>query len=190
MGSQTRQITVTPPGGNLHAIVPVRLLDTRNGTGVIPGQLNAKRTLDAGKSLTFQVTGLGGLPASGVAAISVNITVVQPTGSGYVTLYPTGGAVPGTANIDFPKVVNTSGLVITPVSPSGQVTILNKSNGTVSLIADVSAWFAQQSSSLDSQGRYHAVPPLRLLDTRYGTGAPKAHIRPGQTLDLEGRRYG
>ena len=98
----------------------MRLLDTRNGNGVLPGQLNAKHTLDAGKSLTFQVTGLGGLPASGVAAISVNVTVVQPTGSGYVTLYPTGPDVPATANIDFPKVVNTSGLVITPVSTSGR----------------------------------------------------------------------
>ena len=81
--------------------------------------------------------------------------------------------------------VNTSGLAITPVSTSGQVTILDKSNGTVSLLADVSAWFAQQGSSLDSQGRYHAVSPLRLLDTRSGTGAPKARIQPGQTVALK-----
>jgi hypothetical protein len=185
MGAQQTQITVTPPGGNLHTIVPVRLLDTRNFTGVTPAQLNAKRTLDAGKSLTFQVTGLGGVPGTGVAAVSVNVTVVQPTGSGFVTLYPAGGSVPGTANIDFPSIVNTSGLVITPVSATGQVTILNRSNGTVSLIADVSAWFAQQSSSLDSQGRYNAVPPLRILDTRFGTGVTKGRIAPGQTISMK-----
>ena len=141
-GTQALQITVTPPGGSLHAILPVRILDTRPAThiGVVtPGPLAA------GATLVLQVTGAGGIPSSGVLGISVNVTVVQPVAAGYLTLYPTGGTVPGTANIDFPKLVNTSGLVITPLSAAGRVSILNKSTGPISLIADVSAWFAQQT---------------------------------------------
>ncbi len=161
--TQGQQITVMPPGGSLNAIAPVRLLDTRPGRSAVftPGTKVA-----AGRSMDLQITGEGGIPASGVLGVSVNITVVLPAASGAVTVYPKGGTVPSTGNIDFPKGANTAGLVITDASADGRITIYNRSNGALDLIADVAAWFGQQTSSMDGQGRYNAITPFRLLDTR------------------------
>jgi hypothetical protein len=172
--SASQAVTVTPPGGSLRTITPVRILDTRSANGA------PKAKLAAHSELVLQVTGRGGIPATGVADISVNITVVLPAANGVVTVYPAGGVVvPATANVDFLANQNTAGLVITNVNAAGQIAIFNKSNGPLDLIADVSAWFAQQTGSVDQQGRYNAVVPFRLLDTR-----KTARMKNGTTVPI------
>jgi Bacterial Ig-like domain (group 3) len=175
-GTQPQQISVMPPGGSLHAINPARLLDTRVALGA------PKATIAPNKTLVLQVTGRGGIPASGVAAIAVDLTVVSPPSAGYVTLYPTGGAVPATADVDFPVLPTTAGLAITQLSAGGQVSILNKSASPINVVADVSAWFGQPTNSLDQQGRYDAVVPFRLLDTRL---APNKRMAAGSTVAIK-----
>jgi hypothetical protein len=175
-GSAAQQVTVTPPGGSLHPIVPVRMVDTRYNTAA-----NTKGRIAAQSEIVFKVTGAAGIPATGVEGISVNVTVVQPAAAGVVTIYPYGGQiVPATANVDFAAHATTAGLVVTPVDSQGRIAIYNKSNGPVDLIADVSGWFAQPLGSLDAQGRYNPVAPLRLADTRK-TG----RMKPGQTLSVQ-----
>ena len=52
-------------------LTPVRLLDTRSGSKV--GALDG-----TGSAYELQVSGQGGLPASGVAAAALNVTVLTP----------------------------------------------------------------------------------------------------------------
>ncbi len=155
------EITVTPPGGSLHALVPSRILDTRIGNGA------ARKQVPSGGTLVLQVTGRGGVPAGNVAAVSMNVTVVLPGSAGYVTLYPTGGTVPSTSNINFDKGSTTAGLVMLGVSDTGKVSIVNRSPSPVDLLADVSAWFSTKPTSLTSEGKYTPISPFRLLDTRH-----------------------
>src|SRR6478735_3052584 len=54
--------SVTMPGG-YGAVTPLRLLDTRYGTGA------PQRAVPAGGSLSVPVLGDGGVPASGVSAV-------------------------------------------------------------------------------------------------------------------------
>lgn len=72
-------------GAGLYDGAPDRLLDTREGGGgpVRSGQVVA--------------VALG----AGVAAAVLNVTVTAPTTSGYVTVYPCGGAVPTASNLNF-----------------------------------------------------------------------------------------
>ena len=75
-----------PIPGYLHPVGPSRLLDTRTGLG-------AAGPVGAGKSIKLQVAGRGGVPA-GASAVALNVTATQPSGSGYLTVYPSGGSLP------------------------------------------------------------------------------------------------
>src|SRR2546430_2575019 len=63
--------SVTPlDGGTYRSVTPARILDTRNGTGGVP-----VRRLNGGQTLDLQVTGSHGVPADGVGAVVLNVTV-------------------------------------------------------------------------------------------------------------------
>jgi hypothetical protein len=88
-GAQTPHLTATV-AATYAPLTPSRIADTRPGSGYP----NAGETLGAGGSINVQVTGVGGVPASGVSAVVVNVTVVGPTSSSYVTLFPEGTTQP------------------------------------------------------------------------------------------------
>ncbi|MEV8148479.1 hypothetical protein AB0O52_10025 [Arthrobacter sp. NPDC080073] len=71
--------------GAFSAQTPTRQLDTRNGTGGTTGPVGA------GQTVNLKVTGRGSIPASGVSAVALNLTVTSPTSFGNITAYP-GGA--------------------------------------------------------------------------------------------------
>ncbi len=64
-------------GSSFTSAGPTRIMDTRYGTGV------ARRPVGAGASLSLQVTGTNGVPASGVTAVVLNVTVTGPTANSY-----------------------------------------------------------------------------------------------------------
>jgi large repetitive protein len=136
-GTQSFMLTVTPGPGQFVALNPVRLLDSRIGTGssgpVAPG---------ATVHLTVH-TPTDGVPASGVGAVVLNVTVTQPKAAGYLTVYPDGQSPqPVTSNLNFSAGQTVPNLVIAPVGADGKVAIYNGSGGTVQIVADISGWFS------------------------------------------------
>jgi hypothetical protein len=121
--------------GAFTSLAPARLLDTRNGTGA-PQSL-----VPAGGTVHLQVTGTGGVPASGVAAVALNVTVTQPASAGFVTVYGEGSALPLTSNLNFMPDQTVPNMVIAPVGAGGVVDLYNGSAGTIALIADVSGYY-------------------------------------------------
>ena len=86
----SRQVLVGVAGhltakGELVPVLPYRMLDTRSGLGA-----PAARPLGPGGTLDLQLTQRGPIPAQGVAAVVLNVTVTEPTSGGYLTIYPTG----------------------------------------------------------------------------------------------------
>jgi hypothetical protein len=47
------------------------------------------------------VGGTAGVPATGVSAVTVNLTVTRPTASSYLTVYPGGPSLPSTSSLNF-----------------------------------------------------------------------------------------
>src|SRR5438445_105971 len=84
-----------------------------------PARLLAAGTT-AGATTSLQVTGRGGVPATGVSAVVLNITAYKPTNSGSLTVYPTGIPRPPTSNLNFVPGQVVPNLVITPVGPDGK----------------------------------------------------------------------
>ena len=119
-------------------------------------------------AVTLQIDGIGGVPASGVAAVAMNVTVTSPTApAGHITVYPDGTSLPTASNLNFTAGETVPNLVITPVGADGKVDLYNGSSGTVQLIADVSGYFL--GSGADA-GSLQPLAPVRFLDTRNGTG--------------------
>src|SRR5665648_802589 len=167
--------------GSYTPLSPSRLLDTRTGVGA------PKAPVGPGGTAHLQVTGRGGVPASGVSAVVLNVTVTAPTRAGYLTVYGDGTTRPLASNLNFIPAQTVTNLVIAPVGANGKVALYNGSAGTVQLVADVSGYYLAGAPSV--AGAFGSLSPSRLLDTRDGVGAPKAPVVAGGTgaLQVTGR---
>lgn len=147
----------TPPNaladtvaGPYVAVSPARVLDTRSGLG-------ASGPVAAYSTIHVQITGSGGVPASGVAAVVLNVTVTQPQGAGYLRVYPDGTAMPNASTLNFAAGQTVPNLVTVKLSPAGAIAITNSSGGTVQIVADVSGYYL--AGSTDAAGSFAPLEP-------------------------------
>jgi Bacterial Ig-like domain (group 3) len=125
---------ITPPAGGLTSLTPDRLMDTRSNLG-------ATGPVGAGATVKLKVAGVGPVPASGVGAVVLNVTVTAPTASSYVTVYPDGVTRPTASNLNFVAGQTVPNLVVATVGADGYVDFYN-AVGNVQLIADVAGWLS------------------------------------------------
>jgi Glycoside hydrolase family 44 len=165
-------------------LVPARLLDTRIGQSTIDNQFAALGAVPSSGSIDLKVLGRGGVPAAGVIAVVVNVTATNPVAPGYVTVWPTGSAVPNASNLNFAAAQTIPNLVVARVGTNGKISLLDGSTGNVDLIADVVGYFGSASA-------LHPLTPARMLDTRAGSVtadgqfAGNGAISSGGRLDLK-----
>ncbi|MGW1177621.1 right-handed parallel beta-helix repeat-containing protein [Kitasatospora sp. NPDC002543] len=151
----------SPQGSLFHPQGPTRLLDTRAPIGV-----PAAQAVPAWGTVDLPVTGLAGVPAAGVTAVTMNVTVTEPQTDGHLTVYPHGDEAPNASNLNWTAGRTTPNLVTVPVK-DGKVSFHNASGGTVHLIADLAGYYAAEGKV-----SYHPDGPRRLLDTRTGLRTP------------------
>jgi hypothetical protein len=163
-----------PPdqGGRYHALAPARILDTRD--------MGPAGRLGPGVIVEVKVTGQAGVPATGVSAVALNVTVTQPTATSYLALFPGGTPPPLASNLNFTAGQTVPNLVVVKVSAGGTVSVLNAA-GSTHVILDVAGWYSNDGTAPDHDGRYTAVVPSRLLDTRAGG----VRVGPNASLDLQ-----
>jgi hypothetical protein len=169
-------VAVHPPGA-LTSLAPSRLLDTTTGVGA------DQAAVAAGDTVHLQVSGRGGLPAAGVSAVVLNVTVTEPTKAGHLTVYADGTPLPETSNLNFVVAKTVVNLVLAQVGANGKVALQNSSTGTIQLLAEVSGYYL--SGARTSAGAFESLTPSRLLDTRYGVGADRVAVAAGGTLHLQ-----
>jgi hypothetical protein len=85
------------------------------------------------------VTGHGGVPATGVRAFLVNVTVTVtgPGSAGYVTIYP-GSTRPTASNLSYARGETIANSVIAKVASDGTITLYT--SATTHLITDINGW--------------------------------------------------
>ncbi len=180
-------LAMRPPAGaasfpptELTAVSPARLMDTR-AEPTIDSLYRDTGALSGGETRSLRVTGRGYIPADDAASVSINVTVADPTASGYLTVFSGGGARPTASNLNFTPGEITANLVMVPVGIDGTISIYN-SNGSTDVIVDVLGWFP-------SAGDFRPLTPARVMDTRDaptvdgrfgGTGA----FSPGESRSL------
>jgi hypothetical protein len=112
----------------------------------------------------IQISGRGGVP-DGAQAISANFTVTGATSGGYLTVW--------NCSVDRP-VVSTLNYAVGETVPNGASVPLDSTGGvcvyssaTADLLVDVNGYYGTGEG-----GRFVAVAPTRLMDSRIGQGTP------------------
>ncbi len=163
--------------GEFVPVAPMRITDTRPGSG----EPNAGLTLAPLANLDVQVTGVGGIPATGVSGVVMNVTATNTTAAGFFTVFPTGASsLPLASNLNWTAGMTVPNRVIVPVGIGGKVSFHN-GMGNADLIVDVNGYF---TDSTGTGASFHALIPTRIVDTRYGTGGFTSALGPGATMTV------
>lgn len=161
-------------GARYTPVDPVRLLDTRNGTGTGGTPLR----VGAGGVVDLRVSGVAGVPSDATAVV-LNVTGVDPSAPTDIRVYPTPvvlSTVPTVSNLNLSRMTTRANLVTVPIGNNGRVRLRNNA-GTVSLVADLAGYYSPTAAAT-----FTAADPVRVLDTR--SGAEASPLGPKQVLDL------
>lgn len=154
-----------------------RQVDTRTGLGVPKAKVGANTTL--------KVPGLAGNPATThIVAAILNVTVTDATAAGFLTVSPDGSPRPTASDLNFTAGATVSNLVIAPVGQDGTIDFYNHV-GSVDVLVATEGFIV--STAGPGELPFQTFSPIRLLDTRNGTGGPVAKIGAGQVRAVEGR---
>ena len=125
--------TATIYEAGLYPVSPCRVLDTR-----VDGQGPA---LSAGSTRTVIVGGKCGVPV-GATAVSLNVTVVGPTGAGDLRVFPAKAALPLVSAINYVAGQTRANNAAVALSTDGMLQVLcEQAAGAVELILDVNGYF-------------------------------------------------
>ncbi len=160
-------------GARYTALTPARFLDTRTSPW---GRLGAESTSG------LHVTGYNGVPRLGVSAVVLNVTAVDPSAGSFLTVYPAGARRPLASNLNFAAGQTVPNLVVVKVDDTGHINFYNHS-GSVDLVVDVAGWYGMGGSR--SASAFNSLPPSRIVDTRFGNGAPTRPMGPDSTLSFQ-----
>ena len=168
--------TAPSPDGRYNPLVPARLLDTRDGTGGYRAPIGPRQTI------TLQVGGRGGVPSTGAGAVVLNLTATDAAGapSSFLTAYPSGLPVPPSSSLNFTAGQTVANRVVVELGAGGQVNLYNAA-GSVDAVADVAGWYTDGITA-SSGSTFTGVTPVRILDTRNGTGGFAGRVPAGGTI--------
>jgi len=120
--------------GTYVPLAPARILDTRVGVGAPAVPVGAGATAD------IQVTGQGGVPATGVRGVILNATVVGPAGNGFLTIFPAGAPRPNASDLNFAPGETRPNLVVVQLGAGGRVSLF--ASAQTQVLFDVAGWFS------------------------------------------------
>ena len=118
-------------GSGFHGVTPERLLDSR------AGDTDTTPNLADGSVVTVPVVGHAGIPAGATTAF-LNVTATNPTGAGFVTVYPCDAERPTASNLNYVAGQTVPNMVMTKLSANGEVCLYSKT--ATDLIVDVSGY--------------------------------------------------
>jgi len=114
---------------------PCRVVDTRGGAP------NGGPVMQGLQTRVFVMAGNCGIPST-AKALSLNLTVTQPSAGGYVTLFPAGQPLPPTSSINYRAGQTRANNAIILLDPSGIAAFAGLPTGTtVHVIIDVVGYF-------------------------------------------------
>jgi hypothetical protein len=171
---QADGILLQPGPGGFVSTAATRVLDTRSTGGL----------LQANDTRFVTVTGPGTGVPFGAAAVSLNVTAVNPA-AGYMVVWPADQGRPSTSVLNYDNGQTIANAVTVRVSASGQIAVASSS--ATNLIVDVVGWYQAPAVTVDPFGRTQPIPtpgggffgitPTRVLDSRSGNKMAVGEVR-------------
>jgi hypothetical protein len=116
-------------------LAPCRIADTRNPAGPYGAP-----ALAAGVPRNFTLTGQCGIPTAAAAA-SLNVTVTNTQGPGFILIYPQGGSQPTVSTLNYVAGQTIANAAVVPLGTGGGITVIAGVSGT-DLIVDANGYYA------------------------------------------------
>jgi hypothetical protein len=124
------------------ALQPCRLVDTR--TPLFPAPLGADGFVPPVTVRSYTLVGVCNIPAS-AKAVSVNATVVNPTGPGFLVLWAKDGPFPPVSTLNFEQGDIDHNAAIVPLSDDGSISILFGLSGA-DIVLDTNGYYEPLSA--------------------------------------------
>jgi hypothetical protein len=147
-------------------VSPTRILDTRPAPQNVGGLVGP---LVSGQAITFQVTGVAGVPAN-ASAVVMNVTVDATTGSSFLTVFPAGETRPTASNLNWVAGTTIPNLVTVKIGAAGQVSVFNL-NGNAHVIADVAGYYVPGNDKFISLDILGHVGDSAVFNPGFGANA-------------------
>jgi hypothetical protein len=126
------------------------------------------------------------VPATGLSAVALNVTVTSTSGSGFLTVYPAGASRPNVSSVNWPAGRTVPNLVQVAVGAGGKVNFFVSS--PTNLIVDAEGWYGDSTDSYFVTGLFHTQGSQRWYDSRYistATGGVHQPLAPGETRTVQ-----
>ena len=125
---------------------------------------------------------LAELRPHGTTGVALNVTVVDPEGPGFATVWPCDApSRPGTSNINFVASVPGRNPTVEPnavmMALGGSSEVCVHVSERAHVLVDVSGWLGTGFDAL--------LEPLRIVDTRNGIGAPRQRVAAGSFISVD-----
>jgi hypothetical protein len=121
------------------ALTPCRIVDTRNP----PGTNGGPRIGGNAPPRSFQMQGNCGVPV-GAKAVTINVTIVTPSSTGFLTLWPSDGAQPTVSTLDWgtSDVALANGAIVPLATNTPDLAaFMGGGTGTTDVLIDVTGYF-------------------------------------------------
>ncbi len=170
--------------GSYVPLAPARICDTRSAS--LTGFANqcAGQTLLEGSTLVVNVSGEGGVPASGVVGVVANVTATDTNEPSFLTVYPGGRTLPNTSNLNWSAHQTIANRVMIAITGSGQIDVTNN-QGSTDVVVDVDGYLTSGTGTPPSnEALFTPITPFRARDTR--TSGPSLGAGATMTQTLAG----
>lgn len=143
-----------------------RLLDTRPQAPPNQSLYQYQTPMLANTWRTVQVSGRAGVPSTGLSAVSVTITAVNPSAAGLVDAAASDASNPEPLSyLNYLANVTSSNSAVLALSPAGAIKV--RTSTSVDVVIDIQGYYTTGSST---GGGFTPVRPTRVADSRYGQG--------------------
>jgi hypothetical protein len=136
MANRAATALTTVPAVSFFTVSPCRVFDTRVVSGPTAGA-----PLACGGDVDFTVIGgTCGVP-SNAKAVSVNVTVTEPSTQGNLRLFASGTPAPLVSTLNYAAAQTRANNAVAPLSTTGKVALRCAPSGTAHVILDVNGYF-------------------------------------------------
>jgi hypothetical protein len=147
---------VPDPQAVITTVTPDRFVDTRRDGQTLDARFAADGRRGGGATYEVDLAGRGSVPTN-ARAVVVNVTAVNPDGTGFVTAFDCASTRPLASSLNFAGGINTGNEIVLGLGADGEACLFTSS--AADLTVDVTGYVAVDSP-------YETVVPARLLDTR------------------------
>jgi outer membrane protein assembly factor BamB len=103
--------------------------------------LQMQGALGPGQAVKIQVAGRSGVPATGAAAVLLNLTGAFAAAGGSLAVWAGDTPPSGTTELTYPATAGASNLLTVPISAAGTISIYNRGTAAVYIAASVQGWY-------------------------------------------------